>query len=57
MEIKVTTTELEMLSSGEFKPKSLDRNDVLVKKIEIPTPVINHFFSLTSDGPGNGTAG
>jgi hypothetical protein len=51
MEIEVTTTELEMLSSGEFKPKSLDRSDVLVKKVEIPTPVINHFFFVNVGRP------
>ena len=51
MEIEVTTTELEMLSSGEFKPKTLDRNDVLVKKIEIPTPAINHFFFVNVGRP------
>ena len=51
MEIEVTTTELEMLSSGEFKPKILDRSDVLVKKVEIPTPVINHFFFVNVGRP------
>ena len=51
MEIEVTTTELEMLSPGEFKPKQLARNDVLIKKIEIPTPVINHFFFVNVGRP------
>jgi hypothetical protein len=51
MELEVTTTELEMLSSGEFKPKTLGRSDVLVKKVEIPTPVINHFFFVNVGRP------
>ncbi len=46
MEIEITTTSLEMLSPREFKPKTPARNDVLVKKIEIPTPVINHVFPV-----------
>jgi hypothetical protein len=51
MEIEVTTTELEMLSPGAFKPKSLDRNDVLIKKVEIPTAFINHFFFVNVGRP------
>ena len=51
MEIEVTTTELEMLSPGEFRPKTLTRNDVRVKKVEIPTPVINHFFFVNVGRP------
>ena len=51
MEIEVTTTELEMLSPGDFKPKTLARNDVAVKKVEIPTPVINHFFFVNVGRP------
>ncbi len=51
MELEVTTTELEMLSPGEFRPKTLDRDDVLVKKVAIPTPVINHFFFVNVGRP------
>jgi hypothetical protein len=51
MEVEVTTTELEMMSPGEFQPKSLDRNDLLVKKVEIPMPVINHFFFVNVGRP------
>ena len=51
MEIEVTTTELEMLSPGEFRPKTLARKDVRVKKVEIPTPVINHFFFVNVGRP------
>ena len=51
MNIEVTTTELEMLSPGEFQPKTLDRDDVLVQKVEIPTPVINHFFFINVGRP------
>ena len=51
MEIEVTTTELEMLSSGEFRPKTLVRNDVRLKKVEIPTAVINHFFFVNVGRP------
>ena len=51
MEIEVTTTALEMRSPGEFKPKTLARNDVLVKKVEIPTAVINHFFFVNVGRP------
>jgi GNAT superfamily N-acetyltransferase len=51
MEIEVTTTFLEMLSPRYFKPKILDRNDVRVEKVEIPTPVINHFFFVNVGRP------
>ena len=51
MEIEVTTTELEMLSPGEFKPKTPARNDVRVKKVAIPTAVINHFFFVNVGRP------
>jgi GNAT superfamily N-acetyltransferase len=51
MKIEVTTTELEMLSPGEFKPKTPTRNDVEVKKVEIPTAVINHFFFVNVGRP------
>ena len=51
MEIEVTTTFLEMLSPKDFKPKILDRKDVRVRKVEIPTPVINHFFFVNVGRP------
>ena len=51
MEIEVTTTELEMLSSGDCRPKTLARNDVRLKKVEIPTAVINHFFFVNVGRP------
>jgi len=51
MEIEVTTTELEMLSPGEFKPKTPARNDVMIMKVGIPTPVINHFFFVNVGRP------
>jgi len=51
MEIEITTTYLEMLSQRNFRPKSPARNDVQVKKVEIPTPVINHFFFVNVGRP------
>ncbi|UCD82164.1 MAG: GNAT family N-acetyltransferase [Desulfobacterales bacterium] len=51
MEIETTTTFLEMLSRKDFKPKILNRDDVWVKKVEIPTPVINHFFFVNVGRP------
>lgn len=51
MEIEVTTTYLEMLSQRNFRPRSPARNDVQVKKVEIPTPVINHFFFVNVGRP------
>lgn len=51
MEIEITTTFLEMLSPREFKPKRPARSDAAVKKVEIPTPVINHFFFVNVGRP------
>jgi len=51
LETEVTTTELEMLSPGEFKPKIPARDDVLVQKVEISTAVINHFFFVNVGRP------
>jgi len=51
MKIEVTTTFLEMLSQKHFKSKILDRDDVWVKKVEIPTPVLNHFFFVNVGRP------
>lgn len=51
MEIEITTTFLEMLSPEEFKAKSPPGENVAVKKVEIPTPVINHFFFVNVGRP------
>ena len=51
MEIDITTTFLEMLSPKDFKPKILNRDDVWVAMVEIPTPVINHFFFVNVGRP------
>ena len=51
MEIEVTTVFLEMLSQKNFKPKIPDRDDVRVEKVEIPTPIINHFFFVNVGRP------
>ena len=40
-----------MLSPNDFKPKILDRDDVRVAQVEIPTPVINHFFFVNVGRP------
>jgi GNAT superfamily N-acetyltransferase len=40
-----------MLSPKDFKPKILDRKDVRVREVEIPTPVINHFFFVNVGRP------
>jgi GNAT superfamily N-acetyltransferase len=40
-----------MLSAKDFKPKILDRKDVRVRKVEIPTPAINHFFFVNVGRP------
>jgi GNAT superfamily N-acetyltransferase len=44
LEKDVTTTSLEMLSPTDFRPKTLDRKDLRVDKVEIPTPTLNHYF-------------
>jgi hypothetical protein len=51
MEIEVTTTELQMLSPESFKPKTTARNHVEVKKVEIPSAVINQFFFVNVGRP------
>ena len=51
METEVTTTFLEMLSPKDLKPKIPDRDDVRVAQVEIPTPVINHFFFVNVGRP------
>jgi len=44
MKLEVTTTYLEMLSPEAFKPKASPVKDACVRKIEIPTPTLNHYF-------------
>jgi GNAT superfamily N-acetyltransferase len=44
MKIDITTTSLEMLSLEAFKPKASPVQSVCVRKIEIPTPTLNHYF-------------
>jgi GNAT superfamily N-acetyltransferase len=51
MEIEVTTTTLEMLAPEDLKPKKPAGNQVWVKKVEIPTPVVNHFFFVNVGRP------
>ena len=51
MKIEVTTTTLEMLSPEAFRPKAPPQVGLLVKKVEIPTPVINHFFFVNVGRP------
>lgn len=51
MELEVTTTSLEMLSPAAFKAKPPPQDNVVVKKVEIPTPVINHFFFVNVGRP------
>ena len=40
-----------MLSPRDFRPKILNRDDVWVDKVAIPTPVINHFFFVNVGRP------
>jgi GNAT superfamily N-acetyltransferase len=47
----VTTTSLEMLSPKDFRLKVIDRKDVRVDKVEIPTPGLNHFFFVNVGRP------
>jgi hypothetical protein len=51
MKIEVTTSYLEMLSPEAFIAKPPPGDDVEVKKVEIPTPVINHFFFINVGRP------
>lgn len=51
MEIEVTTTYLELTSPEMFRPKMLDRSDVVVRKVEIPVPAVNHFFFVNVGRP------
>ncbi len=44
MEIDVTTTYLEMTSPEHFRPKFMVGDNVVVRKVGLPTPAINHFF-------------
>lgn len=47
----VTTIALEMRSPNDFRPKKIDRKDVRVEKIEIPTPSLNHYFFVNVGRP------
>jgi hypothetical protein len=47
----VTTIALEMQSSEDFRPKKIDREDVRVERIEIPTPSLNHYFFVNVGRP------
>jgi GNAT superfamily N-acetyltransferase len=51
LEKNVTTTSLEMLSQTDFRPKSIDRENVRVDKVEIPTPTLSHFFFVNVGRP------
>ena len=51
MEKDVTTISLEMLSPDDFRPKAMDRQDVRVTKVEIPTPTLNHYFFVNVGRP------
>lgn len=51
MEKDVTTIALEMKSPTDFRPKTIDRKDVRVEKIEIPTPSLNHYFFVNVGRP------
>lgn len=51
MKIEVLTTCLEMVSQESFHPKALEGEDVVVKKVKVPTPAINHFFFVNIGRP------
>ena len=51
MKFEITTTFLEMLSPADFNAKPPPGDNVVVKKVEIPTPVINHFFFVNVGRP------
>ncbi len=51
MEIDVTITYLEMTSPEHFRPASMASNNVVVRKVGVPTPAINHFFFLNVGRP------
>ena len=44
MKQSVTTTHLRMDSEAEFRARYLDDPAVVVQKVEVPNPSINHFF-------------
>ncbi len=44
MEIEVVTTYLEMTSPAQHQAKEGGRQDAILQKMAIPTPVLNHFF-------------
>lgn len=51
MEKKVTTIALEMKSPDDFRPKKIERNDICVEKIEIPSASLNHYFFVNVGRP------
>ena len=51
MKIEVITTYLEMVSPGSFRPKVHEREDVVVKKVNVPIPAISHFFFVNVGRP------
>jgi GNAT superfamily N-acetyltransferase len=51
LEKDVTTIALEMKSQNDFRPKTIDRKDVCVERIEIPTPSLNHYFFVNVGRP------
>jgi GNAT superfamily N-acetyltransferase len=51
MKIDVTTTYLEMLSPEAFKPAPSHVKYVCVRKVEIPTPSLNHYFFVNVGRP------
>ena len=51
MKLKVTTTYLEMLSPDSFRPKEAPVGGACVRKVEIPTPTLNHYFFVNVGRP------
>ncbi len=51
MKIKVKTTYLEMVSPENFHPRVLEGEDIVVKKVNVPTPALNHFFFVNVGRP------
>ena len=51
MNKKVTTIALEMKSPDDFRPKNIEKDDVRVEEIEIPSPSLNHYFFVNVGRP------
>ena len=47
----MTTISLEMLSPDDFRPKTTEKKDVWVAKVDIPTPTLNHYFFVNVGRP------